>query len=78
MPSTQGVLLPLGTPDAVVDAWEAAWRTALAEPAVRERLQGIGFVIQSGSAAAFERNLAESALRFAEVIAAAGIQGDDG
>ena len=30
VPSTQGVLVPAGTPDAVVAALHAAWRDALA------------------------------------------------
>jgi tripartite-type tricarboxylate transporter receptor subunit TctC len=77
VPSTQGALVPAGTPDAVVEALGAAWRGALADPNVRSRLQAIGFVIHASSAAEFERSLAESEARFAEVVAAAGIRGED-
>lgn len=78
VPSTQGVMVPSGTPDTVVAGLEAAWRGALADPVVADRLRALGFVIQATTAAQFEANLAESEARFAPVIAAAGIRGDDG
>ncbi|MEO3475556.1 tripartite tricarboxylate transporter substrate binding protein [Roseomonas sp. CAU 1739] len=78
VPSTQGVLVPAGTPDAAVAALEEAWRIALAEAVVRDRLQALGFVIRATTSQAFEANLANSETRFAQVIAAAGIRGDDG
>ena len=78
VPSTQGVMVPSGTPDNVVAGLEAAWRGALADPTVADRLRALGFVIQATTAAQFEANLAESEARFARVIAAAGIRGDDG
>ncbi len=77
VPSTQGALVQAGTPDAVVEALGAAWRGALADPAVRERLQAIGFVIHASSAAEFERSMAEGEARFSEVVAAAGIRGEE-
>lgn len=78
VPSTQGVLVPAGTPDETVAALEQAWRTALTDAVVRERLQALGFVIRATTSAEFEANLASSETRFAQVIAAAGIRGDDG
>lgn len=78
VPSTQGVLVPAGTSDAAVAALEQAWRDALADQAVRDRLQALGFVIRATTAAAFEAQLANSETRFAQVVAAAGIRGDDG
>lgn len=77
VPSTQGVLVPAGTPDAAVATLEAAWRDALSDRAVRERLQGLGFVVRASTSAEFDRNLSESEARFAEVIAAAGIRAED-
>ncbi len=77
VPSTQGALVQAGTPDAVVEALGAAWRGALADAAVRERLQAIGFVIHASSAAEFERSMAEGEARFSEVVAAAGIRGEE-
>jgi len=78
VPSTQGVLVPAGTPDAVVAVLEAAWREALSNPAVRARLQEMGFVVQVSTPAEFDRSLSETEARFAEVIAAAGIRAEDG
>lgn len=78
VPSTQGILVPAGTPDETVAALEKAWRTALTDAVVRERLQALGFVIRATTSAEFEANLASSETRFAQVIAAAGIRGDDG
>lgn len=76
VPSTQGVLVPAGTPEAAVRALNAAWRDALSDAEVRARLQALGFVIHASSPAEFERSMAESETRFAEVIAAAGIQAE--
>jgi tripartite-type tricarboxylate transporter receptor subunit TctC len=78
VPSTQGVLVPAGTPDAAVATLEAAWREALADPGVRGKLQELGFVVHSSTPAEFDRSLSDSETRFAEVIAAAGIRGDEG
>ncbi|NMJ43543.1 tripartite tricarboxylate transporter substrate binding protein [Roseomonas sp. JC162] len=78
VPSTQGVLVPTGTPDPVVAALYAAWRDALADAGVKARLEALGFVIHASSPAEFERSLADSEARFAEVISAAGIRSEDG
>lgn len=77
VPSTQGALLPASTPDAVVEAWNAAWRRALFDPAVKQRLEGIGFTVDASTPAAFEASLSGSSERFAAAIAAAGIRGED-
>lgn len=77
VPSTQGVLLPRGASEDCVAAWNAAWGTALADAAVRERLQGMGFVVSASSPAGFEQSLAASQARFAEVIEAARIQAEE-
>ncbi len=78
VPSTQGVLLPAGAPDAAVAVLEAAWRESLADPAVREKLQGLGFVVRATTPAEFDRSLSDSEARFAEVIGAAGIRAEEG
>ena len=75
VPSTQGVLVPADTPDAVVDAWYEAWRAAL--QTVAQRLIDLGFVITATTPAAFQESLAAADVRFAEVIAAAGIKAED-
>ena len=77
VPSTQGAFLPAGTPDAIVQAWNVAWRHALFEPAVKQRLEGIGFVVDGSTPEAFEASLSNSSERFAAAIAAAGIRAED-
>jgi len=76
VPSTQGVLVPVETPDHIVEAWYGAWKAALEEPGVRQRLQAMGFVIQATTPAGFSAVLKDAEKRFGEVIAAAGIKGD--
>jgi tripartite-type tricarboxylate transporter receptor subunit TctC len=78
VPSTQGVLVPEGTPDPVVDAWYQAWRAALQAEEVARRLTDLGFVITATTPAAFRESLAAADARFAEVISAAGIKAEDG
>jgi len=78
VPSTQGVLVPAGVSDAAVAVLETAWRDALAEPSVRDKLRSIGFVVHASTPAEFDRSLSDSEARFAEVIAAAGIRGEEG
>ncbi len=78
VPSTQGVLVPAGTPDRVVDAWYEAWKFALSDGGVRARLQGLGFVIQASTPAEFDHVLNDAEARFSEVISTAGIRGEDG
>ncbi|MBR0657855.1 Bug family tripartite tricarboxylate transporter substrate binding protein [Neoroseomonas oryzicola] len=78
VPSTQGALVPAGTPDPVVAALYSAWRDALADAGVKARLEALGFVIHASTPAEFERSLADSEARFAEVISAAGIRSEDG
>ncbi|MBX9698900.1 MAG: tripartite tricarboxylate transporter substrate binding protein, partial [Acetobacteraceae bacterium] len=77
VPSTQGVLVPAGTPDAVVEAWYAAWRAALRDAAVARRLTDLGFVLATTTPPEFEASITALEARFAEVIAAAGIRAED-
>lgn len=76
VPSTQGVLAPADTPDHIVGAWHRAWKAALDDPGVRQRLEALGFVIHASKPTQFEAVLKDAALRFSEVIAAAGIKGE--
>jgi|694.fasta_scaffold74025_4 tripartite-type tricarboxylate transporter receptor subunit TctC len=76
VPSTQGILVPLETPDHIVDVWYRAWKVALDDPGVKQRLQALGFVIHASTPAQFDKVLKDAEKRFAEVIAAAGIKGE--
>lgn len=77
VPSTQGVLVPEGTPDTMVDAWFQAWRAALHTRTVAQRLTDLGFVIAATTPSGFQEWLAAANTRFFEVITAAGIKAED-
>ncbi|MES2710013.1 MAG: tripartite tricarboxylate transporter substrate-binding protein [Pseudomonadota bacterium] len=77
VPSTQGVLVPEGTPDHIVNAWAQAWRGALRTEAVSRRLMDLGFVITTTTPAEFGASLDAAEARFAEVVSAAGIRAED-
>jgi tripartite-type tricarboxylate transporter receptor subunit TctC len=68
--------VPLETPDHIVDVWYRAWKVALDDPGVKQRLQALGFVIHASTPAQFDKVLKDAEKRFAEVIAAAGIKGE--
>lgn len=77
VPSTQGVLVPEGTPDHIVNAWSQAWRAALRAGAVSRRLSDLGFVITTTTPAEFGASMDAAEARFSEVISAAGIRAED-
>jgi len=77
VPSTQGVLVPEGTPDVIVHAWAEAWRSALRSDAVARRLTDLGFVITATTPAEFGASMDAAEARFTEVISAAGIRAED-
>jgi tripartite-type tricarboxylate transporter receptor subunit TctC len=72
-----GVLAPAETPRAVRDALHAATIAALEDPAVRERLAGVGYGVVGAPAERFAQVLSGTAARFAAVVAAAGITAAD-
>jgi tripartite-type tricarboxylate transporter receptor subunit TctC len=67
-----GVLVPKGTPQAIVDQLSAAIAEACQDPGVRARLDPLGTVVTSSSAQFREHIRAETAM-FADVIRRAGI-----
>ena len=77
VPSTQGVLVPEGTPEPIVDAWFQAWRAALRTEAVARKLTDLGFVITTTTPAEYQASMDATETRFAEVISAAGIKAED-
>lgn len=72
-----GVLAPIGTPQAIRDHLHAAISAALADPAIAERLAGLGFAVVGAPAARFAEVLSGTAARFAAVVAAKGIRPAD-
>lgn len=67
-------LAPAGTPPAVVARLSAALREALAVPAVRERLEGLGYEVVGNAPEAFAEVLARDHAAMAELIRTAGIR----
>lgn len=67
-------LAPAGTPPAVVARLSAALRETLAVPAVRERLEGLGYEVVGNTPEAFAEALARDHAAMAELIRTAGIR----
>lgn len=68
------LLAPAGTPAPIVARLNAALRDALAIPAIRERLEGLGFGIVGNTAEAFAQTLAAEHASMATLIRDAGIR----
>ena len=67
-------LAPAGTPPAVVARLSAALREALATPAVRARLEGLGYEVVGNAPDAFAATLGRDHAAMAELIRTAGIR----
>ncbi|MGE0311492.1 MAG: tripartite tricarboxylate transporter substrate binding protein [Lautropia sp.] len=72
----QGVLVPAATPAAIVATIAAAWRDALAEPTIRERLEGMGMQIVAGTPAQFGAFLTTEFEQWARVARIGGIRAE--
>lgn len=70
-----GFLAPAGTPPAAIDKLSTAIRAALAKPAVRDRIRGLGGVVVGSSPAEYREWLRGDAQRWAELIKTAQIKG---
>ena len=68
--SWQGILAPARTPPALVAALHAAFAATLAEPAVGDRLRGLGFTVTGLGPAEFAARAAASNRQFAPLIRA--------
>jgi tripartite-type tricarboxylate transporter receptor subunit TctC len=71
-----GMFAPAGTPAAVVDKLNKEVRTALADPAVNKRFEGLGVVSAYTTPEEFRRFLAEETKKYAEYVRVAGVQLD--
>jgi tripartite-type tricarboxylate transporter receptor subunit TctC len=69
-----GFLAPAGTPQPVVDKLSTAIRGALAKPAVRDRLRGLGGVVVGSTADEYANWLKGDAQRWAELVKTANIK----
>jgi len=69
-----GVVAPAGTPSAIVDKLNAAFRDALAQPQARERLANLGASIEISTPAEFGKFLADELALWSGVVKAADIK----
>lgn len=72
--SWQGLLVPRGVPAPIVAALHGAIAATLREPAVQDRLTGLGFEVVADGPEIFARRTEDSTQRFAGVVRAAGIR----
>lgn len=72
--SWNAIAAPAGTPQSVIDTLQRAIATAVADPAVRSRLEALGMRLQSSTPAQARELLAKDIQRWGAVIKAAGIQ----
>ena len=72
----QGIVVPRGTPSAIVQRLNREIVTVLDLPDVRERISGLGAIVVAGSADAFEQHIRKELALWQRVIGAAGIRAD--
>jgi tripartite-type tricarboxylate transporter receptor subunit TctC len=71
-----GVVAPAGTPPAIIDKLNAAFRDSLALPETRARLANLGAEIKIGTPQDFGKMLAKELALWTGVVKAANIKGD--
>ncbi len=69
-----GVVAPAGTPSAIIDKLNAAFRDALAQPEARARLANLGAEIKIGTPAEFGKILADERAKWNRVVKDANIK----
>lgn len=74
--SWSGLSAPKGTPQAIIDKLEAATVTALKSPAVREKLERIGFVVPELGSKAYTAFVKSEMALWSKVIKTANIQAE--
>lgn len=68
-----GLTVPAGAPDAIVNKLYDAARQAVADPAVAERIQGLGVMIDPKSPTEFAQLIADDMQKWTKVVETAGI-----
>lgn len=71
-----GVLAPAGTPKDVVQALNSAFRGALSEPAIVQKLARVGAEARPGTPEAFGTKIHEEIVKWAAVVKKAGVKAD--
>jgi tripartite-type tricarboxylate transporter receptor subunit TctC len=69
-----GVVAPIGTPPAIIDKLNAAFRDSMAPPETRQRLANLGAEIRIGTPAEFGKLIAEELAQWTAVAKAANIR----
>lgn len=72
--SWSGISVPKGTPQPIVDKLEAAITTAMQTPAIKQRMDSIGFVIPTLGSKAYTAFVKSERERWTKVIKTAGIK----
>jgi tripartite-type tricarboxylate transporter receptor subunit TctC len=72
--SWSGISVPKGTPQAIIDKLEAAIATAMKSPAVKARMDNIGFVIPEQGSKAYTAFMQSEIALWSKVIKTANIQ----
>jgi len=70
----QGLLVPAGTPKAIVDRLHGQIAKMMAQPEVRSRIEGLGFDIIASSPAEFAAQVKVEVDKWTRVVKAAGIK----
>lgn len=68
-----GIVAPAGTPQAIIDKWNAAIVKMAADPEIKKKLDTLGFVPVANSPAEFSERINSEAARWDKVVKAAGI-----
>ncbi len=71
-----GIVAPAGTPKEIVDKWNAAIVKMAADPAIKEKLNKLGFIPVANSPAEFADRIKTEGARWDKVVKAAGIHMD--
>jgi tripartite-type tricarboxylate transporter receptor subunit TctC len=72
--SWSGLSVPKGTPQPVVDKLEAAMKQAMASPAIKQRMEGQGFVVPPQGSKVYADFTASEITNWTKVIKTAGIK----
>ncbi|NUZ08015.1 Bug family tripartite tricarboxylate transporter substrate binding protein [Piscinibacter koreensis] len=71
-----GLMVPAGTPGAVVDRLNAEVNAAIRDPGVRQKAEAAGLQLRGGSAAEFRAFIDAEAKKWSQIIKAANIQAE--
>ena len=71
-----GIVFPAGTPQAIVDTWHAAIVKMAADPAIKQKLDTLGFIPVANTPAEFSARIKSEAMKWDAVIKKAGIHVD--